>query len=362
MSDSPIFIHSLFRSTSTYFFLKFRTQSGFSAYQEPFHENLEVLNYPERHEELLEGSATLNFRLRHPTLEKSYHYEFYVIRDALRGLFCPEFSYVEYFSQKSKKLPPLQRAYISDIIDNSPPRPMLQFCRSCGRMPAIPDAFGGKHIFLWRHPRVQWWSYKVNSYFDGITRQLYQSNQLPFCLLEVARSLDSGVESGEVFGAQRSYALFYGIWLDAWLRVRPLANLVICVDRLNFDEDERRRIANSISEMAGCGFSLDDFRCPMMNFDAEEDAFYSNIEYRVGDLFVKTGRCGPQDIEGASLAIQNAQPSYELAIGAPGSERNLRLAYIDLMNRFAHMEAEVRRVRSVWDEVRQRIKQLRRKF
>lgn len=67
-----------------------------------------------------------------------------------------------------------------------------------------------------------------------------------------------------------------------------------------------------------------------MNFDVEEDVYYSNIEYRIGDLFVKTGRFGPQDIEGASLAIQNAQPSYELAICAPGSEKNLRLACIDL--------------------------------
>ncbi|MGC2164756.1 MAG: hypothetical protein WA632_01940, partial [Gallionella sp.] len=157
--DTPIFIHSFFRAGSTYLFNVFRrSDHGYWCYQEPEHEMLSHLN--DNADELLKFGVDITCDLRHPTLIEPYFWEFCQIKDSLTGLFKKSFSYDNYFENPTKPLPEDQRKYFETLISAAKGRPVLQFCRSAGRIGAINNSFGGIHIHLWRDPRNQWWSFK----------------------------------------------------------------------------------------------------------------------------------------------------------------------------------------------------------
>jgi len=142
----------MFRSGSTYVFDKFRRAGGFTCYQEPFNEELIELNF--KPEKLLKPPCANSIDLRHPALNSPYFHEYYCAREYLRNKFFKAFSYSQYFTGPS--LPELQKAYIAALIDIASARPLLQFCRSSGRIQALKTTFGGVHIHLWRDPQSQW--------------------------------------------------------------------------------------------------------------------------------------------------------------------------------------------------------------
>ena len=75
-ATSPIFIHSLFRSGSTYIFNVFRdSEAGYWCYQEPLNEHL--LFASDAPEKLLEIDKQTASHLRHPVLKKPYFDEFF---------------------------------------------------------------------------------------------------------------------------------------------------------------------------------------------------------------------------------------------------------------------------------------------
>src|ERR1700761_3229311 len=93
---SPIFIHSLFRSGSTYLFHKFRSTDNFYCYQEPCNEAL--IDLDRNPDGFMKSPGYDSRLLRHPTLTAPYFYESYCIRDRLKGLFKKSFSYEDYFT------------------------------------------------------------------------------------------------------------------------------------------------------------------------------------------------------------------------------------------------------------------------
>ncbi len=75
---APIFIHSLFRTGSTYLFHVFRRCVGhYWCYQEPLHEVIRYAATAPEH--LLQLNAESGSRLRHPVLERPYFWEFFQI-------------------------------------------------------------------------------------------------------------------------------------------------------------------------------------------------------------------------------------------------------------------------------------------
>jgi hypothetical protein len=281
----PVFIHSMFRAGSTWLFNAFRIAGNgdsYYCYKEPFHENLLLLN--NNPDALIRDPKPTNQLLRHPILGRPYFLEFHAISGSLRGLFRESFSVSEFFA-KDENLPEDQKFYVTALINHAKSRPVLQFCRSSGRMRAMQNLFDGLHIHLWREPRSQWWSYKVADYFDTVTQRFYASVKIPDVLLALKKQWDV---DGAVLGflpTRANYAVFYGIWLYSWLQARQRMHVDVCIDRLAFDPDYRKKICMELAahgitdvELGGCSINT-------LSLEDSEVDFYVEIEESIHRLF-----------------------------------------------------------------------------
>ena len=324
----PIFIHSLFRSASTYFFHEFRGIETFCCYEEPFNESLAALNHSWRHYRLLESPNAPG--LRHPRLDRPYFYEYWQAREHLQGLFRASFAYDHYFARDGE-LPAPQKAWLSAIIAHAPARPVLQFCRSSGRVAALRSLFGGKHLHLWREPRVQWWSYKTADYFDSVSRRIYRSAHLPEALRALRRMAHLPRSRYRHPQPRGNYLSFYGLWLDAWLRLSAHSDLSINVDRIAVFPAENSECARRLSELVGCSIDLAGIRTSGMVFAAAEEPFYAEVEGTVHELFARTGHATGAALQAASAAAAQARDAHNHLAHDVTTEQNLRLAAMSLM-------------------------------
>lgn len=293
---SPIFIHSLFRSGSTYLFHKFRSTDNFYCYQEPCNEAL--IDLDRNPDGFMKSPGYDSRLLRHPTLTAPYFYESYCIRDRLKGLFRKSFSYEDYFTGPT--LPDDQRDYFATLIDAAPKRPLLQFCRSAGRIEALKREFGGVHIHLWREPRGQWWSYKVSDYFDAATQATYNAFRLPEVLMKIrtlanihcfrGRSVNRevGFYRSHPIGSRESYLAFFGMWLYSFIECERQTSETICINKLNSD-DYRAQVVHALSLAGIDGLAFCDARLAGSVFPKAEARFYESIEDEVAQVFCECG-------------------------------------------------------------------------
>lgn len=172
--NKPIFIHSLFRTGSTYIWNKFRQNPNYYCYYEPFHEILKGVK-PKN----IECALTKNYdRVKHPQLERYYLYEYKPLLENGRSgvpYFKKSFSFDEFCNNETN--PSLQK-YIDYLIEGAGNKvPVLQFNRSALRVKWFkqnyPDSL---NIYLVRNPRDQRESYV----------QLYRrSNYTGFFLMDL---------------------------------------------------------------------------------------------------------------------------------------------------------------------------------
>jgi len=333
--ESPIFIHSMFRSSSTYFFAKFRSLgAAVTCYKEPFHEDLLSLNDPRRWDELIAPPHETVEHLRHPLLEKAYFHEYWIARERLMGLFKKSFSYCQYFLENEDQLPHDAWAYLAALISCPTGRPVLHFCRSSGRIGAIRSAFGGMHIYMWREPRTQWWSYKITEYFDQANRRIFESKHLPRPLRAIQCQIEQLHKRKRYFPASANYMMFYSIWLDAWIRAQGDGVLSINVDAASHVQSENARLSQHLGAGIGVAIDLSDLRVSGMFFMPEENGFYEDIEAQVHAVFVQTGAASPQLIENV---IWNARQARDLHRPEMTSQRNLRQLSLGMMDRISKL-------------------------
>ncbi len=99
MDKKPIYIHSLFRSGSTYIFNTFRNaQENYYCYQEPLHEFL--LMAKEDHNNILEADSATATSLRHVKLKKPYFYEFFQSAQGVADTFNKSICYDLFFDKQ----------------------------------------------------------------------------------------------------------------------------------------------------------------------------------------------------------------------------------------------------------------------
>jgi hypothetical protein len=252
-------------------------------------------------EQLLDTSDDMAHKLRHPKSIKPYYWEFYQIKDSLKGLFDKSFCYDDFFIEGTQDLSEKQLRYFSTLIANSDGRPVLQFCRSAGRISALKRAVGGTHIHLWRNPRDQWWSFKVNNYFDIMIQQIYNAREIPPVLLAVKRHCGISEYHNEAIekefahaeqhplSSKLNYFAFYALWLYAFIGGEEHSDISISIDRLTVDKGYMLDTIRHLSRFEINDIDLSDCAMPLFYFSNNEVQFYEEIEDRIVKLFLSFG-------------------------------------------------------------------------
>ena len=332
MSAEPIFVHSLFRSGSTYLFEVFRrSPAGYWCYQEPLNEYLRhAADAPDR---LLEISSRDGSLLRHPALDKPYFWEFYQVRDAIAPLFRKELSYDGFFastdSSSFRNLVPYLRA----LIDTAQGRPLFQCCRTTGRSAALREAFAGTHVHLWRNPHDQWWSYQVGDYFNATTQRIFNAADLPpplaavKAICRIADFHDDDIDRelahdrNHRLEAREDYVSFYALWLHSMLACEHTADLSLNIDALTTSAAYRQRILDALAGIGIGDLDFSDCSIPQAPFGAPELAFFAETEDQVHRIFLDHG-IRPDDLAAAvELRARHAAAPTKFADAAAASSR-----------------------------------------
>jgi hypothetical protein len=345
INKSPIFIHSLFRSGSTYIFNVFRrADAGYWCYQEPLHE---ITFFSRENPEGLQsdqGGEKIKL-LRHPKLEKSYFLELIETWPAWKDSIQEHFVYDAYFSKKQRET---GVQFWESLISAAKGRPVFQECRTSGRIKAIKNALGGNHIFLWRNPWDQWWSYKVNGYFDTINQLIIHASDPPAPVrgmlagLGLPRYKNCDLSGALAFYGERpltseqSYLIFYMLWCLALKEGIECADLLFNIDRLSESTIYQNEVQVELSRMGINCLSFCDASIPQGIYGFEERLFFDAAEARV-HLWLLEGGWRESDITTVkSLRDQYAPHIWSLPVSEQYTEKLVEQGdrFKDLAKRF----------------------------
>jgi hypothetical protein len=276
----PVFIHSLFRTGSTWLWQKLRDLPGVHAYYEPLHHILLTLTASQREGFVYDDAAT--GRMRHPSLSRP-HFDEYggLLEGSSQGLplFRKSFCYDEYAANDDN---PALKAYIDSLIVHaSPAQAVLQFNRTGLRCrwfrETWPEALA---LYLLRNPRDQWQSFTNMNEREGIDIFLVldlliasvNRRREPFRRL--AAELPLYAFHGESYAEEEafyrlllqhytpaeSYLVFFCHWLAALGEGIRHTDLVVDMDRLPSDSGARAQLAETLAGAGLPAFTMDDAR------------------------------------------------------------------------------------------------------
>ncbi len=257
MNKVPIFIHSLFRTGSTYIWHKFRENERYHCYYEPLHPNLLSIS-PEHPVAWAYDEQSTN-RMRHPPLEKPHSLEYQLLlRPGVKGLPFLKKSFIfDEFCKNNGNL--ALKKYIELLLDNAGDKiPLLQFNRSALRIRWFKKNFPQAcHIYLVRNPRNQWHSYLVMQREHNLDIFLVMDmltigvNLKENCFQTLAEHIPlieyhgKRIEDEELIFRQvletysdgEKYYLFYYLWFYSLVENVLNADFILNIDLLSSDSD-----------------------------------------------------------------------------------------------------------------------------
>jgi glycosyltransferase involved in cell wall biosynthesis/peptidoglycan hydrolase CwlO-like protein len=294
IQSEVIFIHSLFRSGSTYFYNVLKRTGQYDVYHEPFHEVIGAL--PSAWEEIGDQTKHLKTTLRHEFLIGSYFDEYARLLPSLKKNFDTAISFDLFFLDKKCDCKTL-KAYIDCLIAGSRRRPIFQCTRTIGRIEWLRENCASKHIFLFRNPWDQWLSYKVDRYISSTPSLIYSQARLPIALKEVMNACEflpfrgTDIQSqldyyySHPITPQVDYFLFFGLWLYAFLVGHAYCDVVIDMDRIGREKSAKRNTERCLVNLGLARIGLGDCRIHRTIFKKNELKFYRHIEEQVFEIF-----------------------------------------------------------------------------
>lgn len=331
MNKEHILIHSLFRAGSTYFFNVFRRAgAGYYCYQEPLHE---LALYARNNQDLLfsdHGDEKANF-LRHPKLDLPYFQELHDVAEQCLPYLDKSNIYDAYFSKEGSKG---GAEYLRKLISEAKGRAVIQECRSSSRIGMLKQELAGFHIYLWRNPWDQWWSYKVASYFDTANQLIINANPHPDVISRLRREIGLEDFQSERIDAQfdwylknplsseNSFLVFYILWFLGLQEGKANADLLVNIDRLSDNLEYRQTILESFARNNILGLALDDCRIHQSVYGDEDRKFFTAIEDKAHGLLLLSG-IPQRAIDGVVAMRKEFEPSIQRNEGASASTAEL---------------------------------------
>lgn len=322
----PIFIHSLFRTGSTYIWNKFRQDERYHCYYEPCHQNLIRMTLDN-----IESLLTSDFEIvNHPRLTRSYWEEY---RPALQkniiGLpnFKKEFSFDEFCTIEDNQ--PFKQ-YIDYLIKVAGEKqPLFQFNRSALRIQWFKKYYPQSvNIYLIRHPRDQWQSYhnlyKRTSfdvfYIQDLLLSSINANKEPFRPL--ARNIPLVEFHDDLFQREEQfyriilesyddhdrYLIFYYLWFRSMLENVLVADLVINMNRLTNSLEYRAEILKILRRLGADIAEFDDSDLKRYNSYSIPERVMTDIENKVQEITLQS--LPPEEIDAFFLRLATGDQEY----------------------------------------------------
>lgn len=291
---SAIFVHSLFRSGSTYFYNALKRSGVFHVYHEPMHEVIAAL--PNSWSDLVGRNEQLKATLRHDFLKGGYFDEYAHLLPSIKKHFKSNLSFDLYFMGAADGSVEL-KTYIDLLIDGAHKAPVLQCTRTLGRVSWLKENYHSKHVFLLRNPWDQWYSYKVDSYIATTPRLIYSQQNLPDVLGAVMASRNllplPGADTqakleygyGHPIPPDADYCLFFGLWVYSFITAKRSCDVFVDMDETSSNNDYRETVLRELATIGIKSVNLSDSQLHRAVFTEREKSFYQVIEDQVLEIF-----------------------------------------------------------------------------
>ncbi len=258
---SPIFLHSSFRTSSTWLWSKLRVSPHTLAYYEIFNEGLAKFG--------ISDVATCDYMFwdsKHPATAP-YFLEYLPLFKAGGGIagLSPRMALESFIPSGGLdgELDPEEKAYVELLISHayaSRKIPVLTCTRTLGRVRALRKAFGGRAVFAHRNLFHQWASYAGqamagNPYFlNTIDATLKGSRHDPFLAMVDDWSARRTISPTDEMLFQAFLLLHLYVSAHAYAD----SDLVVDVTALTSRPDLQRTVGAQLSHMVGAPVDLSD--------------------------------------------------------------------------------------------------------
>ncbi len=335
------FLHSSWRTGSTYLWDLFRRDGAALCYYEPFHEDLATLS-PQR--------ARARWPVPsegHPVLERPYFYEYGPLAgvNGVRG-YESRFAYADFFGAASSRLLS-QESYLRglmDVAERSGRAAVFGFCRSTGRLAGLRTSFPDAcHILLVREAEDQWSSsasmraLHANPYFL-VMPVLVLCTAAPGTRAQAVRDLlglpeivPSGVERDyrkaldvvEGSPSGRLYGWFCAYYLLSAVSSLPYADAVLSLSSLSRGRLRQWRTAGQLRRCSGFKVSFSSVALPVHDGALGGDLLAAGREVGAALVTLDGERPGAGGVEQAvySRLARALQATGRVALGDLRSAR-----------------------------------------
>ncbi len=325
---STIFVHSLFRAGSTYFYQALKRVGEYHIYHEPFHEVIAQL--PSSWSSLIARTDEMKSFLRHGFLADGYFSEYSELLADIELKYDEKFSYGCFFLNAGDNAPELKN-YIDMLRSGASKRPVLQCTRTIGRIAWMKYNYDSNHVFLLRNPWTQWYSYKVDSYIANTPRLIYSQCNVPPPLKEVfelsggrpliGARLKEQILHGisQPLDSNQDYMLFFGLWLYSFVCGHEYSDVFVDMDAICESEAQRARCVEELDSIGVHGVDFSDVSLHKVIFDERELPRFMGIEADVMQVFKRHGLA----IDRACKYLEKMRDSFFLSnktASIPGSE------------------------------------------
>jgi len=330
-----IFIHSGWRTGSTYVWTKFRQQPSCLGFYEPFNEMLSTMSPADVFTARHDLSA-----LKHSEIGLPYFHEYIpLLGPKGHPLFKLDFSYRNYFAADEEKAD--QRAYIASLLDHaakSGKTPALGFVRSLGRVAWFRHGFPDTvNIVVIRSPVGQWMSARQlaqqhdHEFFDPMqVLILAQATGSPAVTEEAQRlgiphlpdhPLSAAVQLTRSMALKLSpaerFRVFASVYVLSYLAALPHADLVIDMDRMSAADAYQAEVTEALHRLTGLAFDFRDAQMPRYaKPDVDLRRILADTMERIPDFPMPHG-AQPGDASARALLARKFKSDAELLSSRP---------------------------------------------
>ena len=292
--EKSIFLHSLFRTSSSYFYEKYRNLEECYAYYEPFHQVLTDLT-KEISKKLFAEQKVL---LKHGVVQKRYFYEYENLIEA-KGVsnFQKGYSVDEYCEVKSSTS--LKR-YIDFLYQNSKKEiTVFQFNRSALRISWFKKNYpNASHYYILKNPRNQFESYlsfykEDKPFFNTMDLMIISKNldtKFFKCLKKLNIFENFHAEKFQFeynyycsiikeFSYLQLYFMFYFVWFTSLVENILFADYIIDIERLSKDQKYKNDLHKNLKKLKNETF--DDFKYVKKEIFTLSSNEMENVEFIV---------------------------------------------------------------------------------